>query len=151
MSILSNEHILYPLSSCFFFRAPTFKAMAALETGLSLCSVCSVSSSSTKIITSRKPLFDSLKLNTPSYVPLLSYNSLFSPYVPILYGPTRKICFKICSVVQEIEVEETPQQTKVSNPKRKLYVVNLPWSLTVADIKSLFDHYGTVTDVEVYF
>ncbi|CDP17700.1 unnamed protein product [Coffea canephora] len=34
-------------------------------------------------------------------------------------------------------------------PKRKLFLLNLPWSFTVPDIKNLFAECGTVTDVEV--
>ncbi|KAB2626085.1 29 kDa ribonucleoprotein A [Pyrus ussuriensis x Pyrus communis] len=40
-------------------------------------------------------------------------------------------------------------KSQQQNQKRKLYVGNLPWSLTVVDIKNLFGECGTVQDVEI--
>lgn len=57
------------------------------------------------------------------------------------------------AVTESDEVASPP----VSSPeaeegsKRKLYVVNLPWSLSGPDIKNLFSECGTVKDVEVAF
>jgi polyadenylate-binding protein len=48
-------------------------------------------------------------------------------------------------------VEITPEEEEIqeANLKRKLFVVNLPWSFSVVDIKDLFGQCGTVSDVEV--
>ena len=47
-------------------------------------------------------------------------------------------------------MEEKPEEkTQLTNPMRKLYVHNLPWSLTVDDMKNVFGECGTVADVEV--
>lgn len=67
--------------------------------------------------------------------------------------PTRKsngTSFRLCFSVQEVAAEEAEtEQAQVQNMKRKLYVFNLPWSLSVVDIKNLFGECGTVKDVEV--
>lgn len=68
-----------------------------------------------------------------------------------LTNPTRKISFQLCSAVEETTVETKPEQNQKQNVRRKLYVFNLPWSLSVADIKDVFGKCGTVADVEVVF
>lgn len=133
-----------PLSSCNL-RPST---MATLEATLLLCSIYSspTSSYSTKF---PKPFLYSLKFHNSISVPRLSHNLLFHPSPPIPNSSSRKLCFELCSAVQEIVAEEKPEETQESNQKKKLYVVNLPWSLTVVDIKNLFGECGTVVDVEV--
>ncbi|PON48020.1 Splicing factor-like protein [Parasponia andersonii] len=123
--------------------------MAALEASLCLCSIYSSFSSSsslslsTKLLSFSKTLIYPLKLNSlKPTIFLPNRNSFFAP-------PSRKLCLQLCSAVQEIAVEENPEETHVENQKRKLYVVNLPWSLTVVDIKELFGQCGTVSDVEI--
>ncbi|CAM8877835.1 hypothetical protein QQ045_019336 [Rhodiola kirilowii] len=49
-------------------------------------------------------------------------------------------------VAEEVETEEAAAAAE--NLKRKLFVGNLPWTLTVLDIKKLFSDCGTVVDVE---
>ncbi|KAK6940479.1 RNA recognition motif domain [Dillenia turbinata] len=49
----------------------------------------------------------------------------------------------------EVAVEEKKGETLFENQRRKLFVLNLPWSLTASDIKDLFNQCGTVTDVEI--
>ncbi|KAI3494816.1 hypothetical protein L1887_40428 [Cichorium endivia] len=51
------------------------------------------------------------------------------------------------SVVEE-EGEKLEESEKEDN-KRKLFVLNLPWSFSVADIKNLFGECGNVADVEM--
>ncbi|XP_062073598.1 28 kDa ribonucleoprotein, chloroplastic isoform X2 [Humulus lupulus] len=119
--------------------------MAALEASLSICSFyssSSSSSSSTKLTSLPKTLAYPLNLNSPKPTIVLPHKSFFSPL-------SRKPWFELCCAVQEISVEENPEETQVENQKRKLYVVNLPWSLTVVDIKELFGSCGTVSDVEI--
>lgn len=55
----------------------------------------------------------------------------------------------MCTAVQEVEIEEKEEETQQQDQRRKLFVLNLPWSFTVADIKNLFSECGTVIDVEV--
>lgn len=52
------------------------------------------------------------------------------------------------TVQDEIQVEEKDESVQIAQ-KRKLFVLNLPWSLSVADIKTLFGKCGIVTDIEV--
>lgn len=51
----------------------------------------------------------------------------------------------------QVEKEEDEQVTEeqIQQLKKKLFVFNLPWSLNVVDVKTLFGECGTVTDVEV--
>lgn len=136
--------------------------MAAFEAALSVSSLysSSFSSHSSKFFASPKPS-TSLKLHISNSIPPISRNFLYSSPPCILNNPTtRKPFFElICSAVKEVTaeeeavgdeaVEEEAGETQTPNLKRKLYVVNLPWSLTVVDIKNLFGECGTVTDVEV--
>lgn len=46
-------------------------------------------------------------------------------------------------------LEELPNETKDKIVKRKLYVVNLPWTLSSDELKNLFSECGTVKDVEL--
>lgn len=70
----------------------------------------------------------------------------------------KKSCFQLQSaaesltIVEEEEVEEREKDTEKSrkpNSRRKLFVLNLPWSFSVADIKTMFSECGAVSDVEV--
>ncbi|KAK1408938.1 hypothetical protein QVD17_41108 [Tagetes erecta] len=45
--------------------------------------------------------------------------------------------------------DEKLEQTQKEDNKRKLFVLNLPWSFTVADVKNFFGECGTVADVEI--
>lgn len=49
----------------------------------------------------------------------------------------------------EVEVEEKTENSQEINQKRKLVVLNFPWSFSVVDIKNLFGECGTVVDVEI--
>ena len=126
--------------------------MAAIEAGLSIFSLYSSSSSSSSSSTfllSPKQL-PSIKLHSFRSVPTLSLKSPVSPQPLFLNNPTRNLSFVLCSAVQEeVVVEEEAEQTEDSNQKRKLYVVNLPWSFSVADLKNLFGECGTVKVVDV--
>ncbi|CAN1143961.1 RNA-binding protein CP33, chloroplastic [Linum perenne] len=69
-----------------------------------------------------------------------------SPVYPLTASTDRK---RFC-VAQETEVleKETEQSQEAENHKRKLFVLNLSWALSVAEVKELFGQCGTVTDVE---
>ncbi|KAJ8754410.1 hypothetical protein K2173_002861 [Erythroxylum novogranatense] len=123
--------------------------MAALQAALSTFSFDPfVSSSSSKLLSSSKPLLLSLKAPIPVCGRLFLNN--FPLYSEISNCSTsRKLWFKLCSAAHEITVETKTEQTQEENQKRKLFVLNLPWSCTVADIKELFGRCGAVSDVEV--
>ncbi|KAA8522046.1 hypothetical protein F0562_012640 [Nyssa sinensis] len=91
----------------------------------------------------------SLRLHFSASIPTLSHKFPLCSLSFFTINPTRKLSFEACSAVQEIAVEEIPEQTQLTNQKRKLFVLNLPWSFTVADIKNLFGECGTVIDVEI--
>nr|AFK48727.1 unknown [Lotus japonicus] len=79
-----------------------------------------------------------------------SHNLLFSSNAS---SKTPKPCTQLCSALQEVAeaaTEEEPEQDQQATYiKKKLYVFNLPWSMSAADIKDLFGQCGTVTDVEI--
>ncbi|KAK6940425.1 RNA recognition motif domain [Dillenia turbinata] len=61
-------------------------------------------------------------------------------------------CLATCCTRAENKIywiEEKKGETLFENQRRKLFVLNLPWSLTASDIKDLFNQCGTVTDVEI--
>lgn len=63
----------------------------------------------------------------------------------------RKPSVRVLSAVGDLEVQEKTEESQEINQKRKLFVLNLPWSFSVVDIKNLFGECGTVVDVEVLF
>eukprot|EP01018_Ginkgo_biloba_P028703 Gb_33449 [translate_table: standard] len=86
-----------------------------------------------------------------------------SPLIPAL---NRRRIFKIASLVQEtpLSPQEISQEVEKKSeavdkkvqrtesdplPTTKLYVGNLPWSCDAAEIKQIFQDYGTVQMVEV--
>ncbi|PIN22819.1 Splicing factor 3b, subunit 4 [Handroanthus impetiginosus] len=63
--------------------------------------------------------------------------------------PTKKPGFQLHAAVESVTVEESVEKSQKSENRRKLFVLNLPWSFSVADIKKLFGECGTVADVEI--
>ncbi|KAK7252487.1 hypothetical protein RIF29_36460 [Crotalaria pallida] len=129
--------------------------MATMESALTLSlTVFSSHRFSNTLPSSPKPP-NSVKLHPPS----LHYTNLIFPSSskPSPFSTsTTALCFKVCSALQEApsttETEENKteqSQTQSTNAKTKLYVYNLPWSLSSSDIKDLFAQCGTVTDVEI--
>ncbi|XP_042047290.1 29 kDa ribonucleoprotein B, chloroplastic-like [Salvia splendens] len=57
----------------------------------------------------------------------------------------------LANVAEETTVEEEGKIEKSGNAniRRKLFVLNLPWSFSVVDIKTLFSECGDVSDVEI--
>lgn len=120
--------------------------MATVEAIAALSFSCYPSSSSSKFLLYAKPSrLSSLTSHIPKSTPLLSHNISISP----LISTQKKLSFQLCSTLQEVSLEAETDKTQKSNVKRKLFVLNLPWSYTVADIKDLFGQCGTVKDVEV--
>ncbi|KVI03366.1 uncharacterized protein LOC112513541 [Cynara cardunculus var. scolymus] len=88
------------------------------------------------------------KLNPTSTPKLFFKSPLFTPI-------SRK--FQAClssaiqhEVTEEEEEEENLETTqKEDNGKKLLFVLNLPWSFSVADVKNLLGECGPVADVEI--
>lgn len=121
--------------------------MAALEASLSIFSLYPSSYSK---LTFTHRTSHSMSLRSSVFTHSICLKHPLYP-LPLLYtDPTAKFCFEMCSAVQELEVEAKPEANQEPNQKRKLFVLNLPWSLSVVDIKNLFRECGTVTDVEVF-
>ncbi|XAR70639.1 hypothetical protein NMG60_11027554 [Bertholletia excelsa] len=105
----------------------------------------------------KSPLFptstSSIRLRISTTEPALAF-SLKSPLCPFylpLVSPTRKLSrLEVHSAVEEVAVEEkTVENTQQPDQRRKLFVLNLPWSFKVEEIKNLFAECGTVDDVEI--
>lgn len=113
--------------------------MAVLEATLSILSLSSSSSSKPYLFSKRsKPTALSLRIPNNLY-PVLSLNN------------SRRLVSVLCSVTEEETLtEEKTEETQKSNLKRKLFVFNLPWSMSVNDISELFGQCGTVNNVEVF-
>ncbi|KAH0645704.1 hypothetical protein KY285_033746 [Solanum tuberosum] len=95
------------------------------------------------------PLFpNSIKLQNSNHSLNLSLKSI----LPLL---SRKQCSQLhCSAVEvtepvTVQEEEKTEKPQKNNLRRKLFVLNLPWSLTVPDIKNIFAECGIVDDVEI--
>ncbi|XP_065879751.1 33 kDa ribonucleoprotein, chloroplastic [Euphorbia lathyris] len=115
--------------------------MVALE-ALSSLFYPHLSSSSFKTLSSStpRPLFLNLHSST------FTQNLPLSPFQFKTNPATRKLSFiQRCTAVEDISADTKRQLLQ----KRKLCVVNLPWSLSVVDIKNLFGQCGTVADVEI--
>ncbi|KAI3905036.1 hypothetical protein MKX01_017282 [Papaver californicum] len=102
----------------------------------------------------------SLKLNCFSKPSSLSLNFQFALSTPktslkssisnLSLLSSKKFRFQLYSIVEEQTVQETKDDEILEEEnKKKLYVVNIPWTVSVADMKSLFGECGTVTDVEI--
>lgn len=100
------------------------------------------------IFSTRYPFSFSCLFPKPPHCIKFLHSSNSTP--SLIYNfPTRNLCLQVCSTSQDTAVETKPEQTKKQNVRRKLYVFNLPWSFSVAEIKNLFALCGTVADVEV--
>lgn len=121
--------------------------MAVLEAVLSILSFSSSSSKPYLFPKRSKPI--ALNLRIP-----VNISPVFSLNVPLLSGGdnSRRLVSVLCSVTEEeTSTEEKTEETQKSNLKRKLFVFNLPWSMSVNDISQLFGQCGTVNNVEVFF
>ena len=119
--------------------------MAALESTLTV--LASYHRSNRCCLSAKPP--DSIKLQFCSSHFPLSHNPILSRTLTSDNNSASRLCFELCSALQEAEIEEKPEQTQVTNASKKLCVLNLPWSLSAVDIKQLFGQCGTVTRVDV--
>ncbi|XP_059275699.1 28 kDa ribonucleoprotein, chloroplastic [Lycium ferocissimum] len=90
----------------------------------------------------------SVRLQNSTHTPTLSLKSILCPHpIPSRKQQWSQLHCSTVEVTEEVTVQE--EKTQKSNERRKLFVLNLPWSLTVPDIKTLFGEYGIVDDVEI--
>ncbi|PIA58566.1 hypothetical protein AQUCO_00500473v1 [Aquilegia coerulea] len=91
-----------------------------------------------------------IKLHNSFSVSTLTLNSLPLSSLPPL---SKKKFFKFqlySTTQQQVPLQETQEQQGTSDEKKKkLFIVNIPWSYTVSDIKTLLGECGTVKDVEI--
>ncbi|KAL8107609.1 28 kDa ribonucleoprotein, chloroplastic [Apium graveolens] len=119
--------------------------MVALESSFTLFSTYPSSSSSKSTYPFSPKPSSSVKFHLSHYTPTFSLKTPLASSLNI----SRKSRFEVFTTVQEeIQVEEKDEGVQIAQ-KRKLFVLNLPWSLTVADIKKLFGECGIVTDIEI--
>ncbi|KAI7752093.1 hypothetical protein M8C21_023104 [Ambrosia artemisiifolia] len=85
------------------------------------------------------PTKSNLAIPFPVSAPKIIFKS---PFYPVPVSATQQE-FAV------LEEEDKLEQPLKEDNKRKLFVLNLPWSYTVADVKNLFGECGTVADVEI--
>ncbi|XP_022732017.1 29 kDa ribonucleoprotein, chloroplastic-like [Durio zibethinus] len=119
--------------------------MAAVEAVAALSWSRCPSSSSKPFLCPKIAILSSLTFHISKSTPVLFHNFSTSPRI----STQRRLGLLLCSTVQEVGVEAETEKTQKPNVKRKLFVLNLPWSFTVADIKDLFGQCGNVKDVEI--
>lgn len=81
----------------------------------------------------------------------ISNSTLSSSLKFPLYPSKNRSTFELQSSVEGVVAleEEIPNETQENIQKRKLYVVNFPFSLSSDELKKLFSECGTVKDIEV--
>ncbi|KAK4364640.1 hypothetical protein RND71_015998 [Anisodus tanguticus] len=89
----------------------------------------------------------SIKLHNSTHTPNLSLKSIIYPLLPLRKQQWSQLHCSTVEVTEPVTVQE--EETQKGNQRRKLFVLNLPWSLTVPDIKTVFGEYGIVDDVEI--
>ncbi|KAM7254341.1 hypothetical protein ACFE04_032023 [Oxalis oulophora] len=124
--------------------------MAALELTLSIFSSINPSYLTTKTHSSSLkpslPISTSFKISNNS-IPILSFKTT-KPHKTT----KRLFLFDPCcsSAVEEAVIDQQVEETQEEpSQKKKLYVVNLPWSHTANDIEAIFSPFGNVNAVEV--
>ncbi|KAM3397171.1 28 kDa ribonucleoprotein, chloroplastic [Capsicum galapagoense] len=121
--------------------------MAAIE--LSPSSIFSSPPPPSSYLKKFPSLPNSIKLQNSTHSCTISLKSIIYP----LNVPSRKQQLH-CSTVEvtepvTVQQEDEKEKPQKNNQRRKLFVLNLPWSFTVPDIKNLFAQYGIVDDVEI--
>ncbi|CAH8300024.1 unnamed protein product [Eruca vesicaria subsp. sativa] len=118
--------------------------MAVLEAALSILSFSSSSSSS-----SSKPYLFTKRSKPNSVTLRIPTNLSLSLPLRTSGSNSRRLVFSSVTEEETSFTSEKPEETQKSNLKRKLFVFNLPWSMSVNDISNLFGQCGTVTSVEI--
>ncbi|XP_075486980.1 28 kDa ribonucleoprotein, chloroplastic-like isoform X3 [Primulina tabacum] len=115
-------------------------AMPAMESPFSV--VSSYPSTSPKLLAHWESL-SSVRFHTTPFVPTVS---LKFPLHNLHLLPAKRNGFRLQSSVESANIEEKVEK---SDTRRKLFVLNLPWSFSVVDIKNLFGECGSVAHVEI--
>ncbi|RID67034.1 hypothetical protein BRARA_D02139 [Brassica rapa] len=121
--------------------------MAVLEAALSILSFSSSSSSKPHLF-SRQTKPTSLNIQIPSNLTSV-FPLTFSTPLRAGWDNNSRRLVSVCSSVTEEEASPPTEETQKENLKRKLFVFNLPWSMSVNDISQLFGQCGTVSSVEI--
>ncbi|CAA0825468.1 RNA-binding (RRM/RBD/RNP motifs) family protein [Striga hermonthica] len=96
------------------------------------------------------PLYSSISFRISRSAPAASPKSTLSGHHPLPPSrPTGKHGFQLNAAAESVAVEPQVEKSLKAQNKRKLFVLNLPWSYSVADIKKLFGECGSVEDVEI--
>ncbi|KAL3817925.1 hypothetical protein ACJIZ3_003830 [Penstemon smallii] len=111
-------------------------ALAAMESA-AFSVISSYPSTSPKLRKSIKPFSSSSSLKFHLY------------RFPLLSTIKKPALFHLQASVESATVEEIQEKPTKSDNRRKLFVLNLPWSFSVVDIKNLFGECGIVEDVEI--
>ncbi|CAK9325579.1 unnamed protein product [Citrullus colocynthis] len=87
----------------------------------------------------------SISRSSPS---LLSTSISHNPLISIRAKKASKFIFQFASTSQDEAVASSPSDTEEFS-RTRLLAQNVPWNSTPEDIRSLFEKYGTVLDVEL--
>ena len=71
-----------------------------------------------------------------------------NPFIFTKGNKSRRLIFHFASTSQDDAVASSPSDTEEFS-RTRLFAQNVPWNSTPEDIRSLFEKYGTVVDVEV--
>ncbi|XP_076941840.1 28 kDa ribonucleoprotein, chloroplastic-like [Bidens hawaiensis] len=92
------------------------------------------------------------KSNLSIKIPILTPKIIYSKHpipIPILAAQQDIVSVAVEEEEEDEEEEVKLKQTQKEDNKRKLFVLNLPWSFSVADVKDFFGACGSVADVEI--
>lgn len=123
-------------------------------TAMALESASSILFSNCRLHSFDKPS-SSIRFGISSSPPTLNFSLVYNfPLLSSNFPPTKKPTFQLHSAVESLTVDEEEEEDEAGNSgkadsRRKLFVLNLPWSFSVADIKKVFSECGSVADVEV--
>ncbi|GER43695.1 RNA-binding (RRM/RBD/RNP motifs) family protein [Striga asiatica] len=96
------------------------------------------------------PLYSSISFRISRSAPAASLKSTLSGHHLLPPSrPTGNHGFQLHAAAESVAVEAPVEKSLKAPNKRKLFVLNLPWSYSVADIKKLFGECGSVEDVEI--
>ncbi|KAI3706902.1 hypothetical protein L6452_24963 [Arctium lappa] len=120
--------------------------MAALESSLAIPFFRLSFSSNPPLLS---PATARFKLSIPISTTKLSHKSY--PHLHPTSTKFRLLSSSSAAIAEEVSVEKEEESEKPQNEilQKRLFVLNLPWSYTVDELKSLFGECGTVQDAEI--
>ncbi|KAL4592448.1 hypothetical protein LXL04_005443 [Taraxacum kok-saghyz] len=89
-----------------------------------------------------------LKFSCPTFTPKFLHKSHPSP---LTISRNFQLFSSSSPAIQEVSVEETEKSEEPQKEilQKRLFVLNLPWTFTVDDLKNLFSECGTIEDAEI--